>query len=56
MYDETLLENTSHEIDNENEYTKITEYRLDGVIVHRGVHVTLKRGNSIEAQIGAMNG
>lgn len=56
MYDEALLENTSHEIDNENEHTIITEYRLDGKIVHRGVHVTLKRGNSIEAKIGAMNG
>lgn len=56
MFDESLLEDTSHEIDNENEHTIITELRLDGEIVHRSVHVALKRGNSTESILGAMNG
>lgn len=42
--DTGLLEDTSHEIDNDNEFTKVAEYRLDGKIVHRSVHVHLKQG------------
>lgn len=56
MYDEYLLQDTSHEIDNENEHTRVTELRLGGVIVHRSVHVTLKHGNSVESILGVMNG
>lgn len=41
--DESLLEKTSGSVDNENEHTTWTEYRLDGEIVRRDVHVTLKK-------------
>ena len=41
--DDSLLENRSGEIDNDNEFTTWTEYWLDGELVHRSVHVTLKK-------------
>ena len=43
VIDESLLEKTEGVIDNENEYTTWTEWRLDGVIVKRGAHVKLKK-------------
>ena len=44
--DDSLLEHRSGEIDNDNELTTWTEYWLDGELVHRSVHVTLKRAVS----------
>ena len=44
--DDSLLEHRSGEIDNDNELTTWTEYWLDGELVHRSVHVTLKRAPS----------
>jgi hypothetical protein len=41
--DTSLLEHRSGEMDNDNEFTTWTEYWLDGELVHRSVHVTLKK-------------
>jgi hypothetical protein len=41
--DDSLLEHRSGEHDDENEYTTWTEYWLDGELVHRSAHVTLKK-------------
>lgn len=40
--DDSLLEKREGSVDNENEYTTWTEYWLDGELVHRSAHVTLK--------------
>ena len=40
--DDSLLEHRSGEVDNDNEFTTWTEYWLDGELVHRSAHVTLK--------------
>ena len=41
--DESLLEKKEGSVDNDNEYTTWVEYWLDGELVHRSVHVTLKQ-------------
>jgi hypothetical protein len=41
--DDSLLEHRSGEVDNDNEATTWTEYWLAGELVHRSVHVTLKK-------------
>ena len=41
--DTSLLEHRSGEVNNDNEATTWTEYWLDGELVHRSVHVTLKK-------------
>jgi len=41
--DEALLEKKEGTIDNENELTNWVEYWLEGELVHRSVHVTLKK-------------
>ena len=41
--DDSLLEKKEGSVDNENEFTTWTEYWLDGELVHRSVHVTLKK-------------
>ncbi len=41
--DTSLLEHRSGTVDNDNEFTTWTEYWLDGELVHRSAHVTLKR-------------
>jgi len=41
--DDSMLENRTGTVDNENELTTWTEYWLDGELVHRSVHVTLKK-------------
>ena len=41
--DDSLLEHRTGEVDNENEFTTWTEYWLDDELVHRSVHVTLKK-------------
>jgi len=53
VIDESLLEKTEGVVDNENEYTTWTEWRLDGVIVKRGAHVKLKK-NVVADGIAAM--
>jgi len=41
--DDSLLEHRSGEVDDDNEFTTWTEYWLDGELVHRSAHVTLKK-------------
>jgi hypothetical protein len=41
--DDSLLEKKEGFVDNENEYTTWVEYWLDGELVHRSVHVQLKK-------------
>ena len=41
--DTSLLEHRTGTVENDNEATTWTEYWLDGELVHRSVHVTLKR-------------
>lgn len=55
MIDESLLTKTEGVIDDDNEHTVWTEWRLDGLIVKRGAHVTLKKNVAAEG-IAAMFG
>ena len=41
--DESLLEKKEGFVDNDHEYTVWIEYWLDGELVHRSVHVQLKK-------------
>ena len=41
--EESLLEKKEGVVDNENEYTTWVEYWHEGEIVHRSVHVQLKK-------------
>lgn len=41
--EESLLEKREGLVDDENERTTWTEYWLDGEMVHRSAHVTLKQ-------------
>jgi hypothetical protein len=41
--DDSLLEKREGSLDNDNETTTWIEYWLNGELVHRSVHVTLKR-------------
>ena len=41
--DGSLLEKKEGVVDDENEYTTWVEYWLDGELVHRSAHVTLKK-------------
>jgi hypothetical protein len=41
--EESLLEKKTGLLDNDNEYTTWVEYWLEGELVHRSVHVTLKK-------------
>ena len=41
--DDSLLVKKEGIVDNDNEYTTWVEYWLDNELVHRSVHVTLKK-------------
>lgn len=41
--EESLLEKREGSLDNDNETTTWVEYWLEGELVHRSVHVTLKK-------------
>ena len=41
--DDSLLEKREGIVDNDNELTTWVEYWLDGELVHRSAHVTLKK-------------
>lgn len=45
--DDSLLEKREGTVDNENELTTWVEYWLDGELVHRSAHVTLKKMPSV---------
>jgi len=47
--DVSLLEKREGTIDNDNETTNWVEYWLEGELVHRSVHMTLKRNVTGEA-------
>ena len=53
--DDSLLEKKEGSVDNENEYTTWVEYWLDGELVHRSVHVQLKK-NVLAEGVAAMLG
>lgn len=55
MIDESLLVKTSGVIDNENEHTEWTEWRLDGDLVKRGAHVRLKKNVLADGIAAAFN-
>lgn len=42
--DESLLEKKEGVTENDNEHTEWIEYWKDGELVHRSVHVALKKG------------
>lgn len=48
--DESLLERKDGFVDNENEYTTWVEYWHEGEMVHRSVHVTLKKAMVLSAK------
>jgi hypothetical protein len=41
--DDSLLEKRNGKVDNDNELTTWVEYWLEGELVHRSAHVTLKK-------------
>jgi len=51
LMDEALLIKSEGVVDNEDEFTTWTEYRLDGEIVHRSAHVTMKKNVSMNPQV-----
>lgn len=53
--DDSLLEKKEGSIDNDNEFTRWVEYWLDGELVHRSVHVHLKK-NVLAEGMAAMFG
>jgi hypothetical protein len=54
--DESLLEKLEGSIDNDNESTTWVEYWTCGEMVHRSVHVTLKKAVVSTTEIGGFNG
>lgn len=54
LMDESLLEKREGSVDNDNEYTTWVEYWLDGELVHRSVHVTLKHSISLSAEAASI--
>ena len=48
--DEALLEKKEGSVDNDNEVTTWVEYWLEGELVHRSVHVTLKKTVTLSAE------
>lgn len=52
LMDEALLTPNHSVVDNAHEHTEVKEYLLDGKVVHRSVHVTLKKGLGIEGILG----
>lgn len=53
--DEALLEKKTGFVDNDNEYTTWVEYWLDGELVHRSVHVTLKQTVTLAAEAASFD-
>jgi len=53
--DDSLLVKQEGAIENDNELTSWTEYWLDGELVHRSVHVLLKKNVAAEG-VAAMIG
>jgi hypothetical protein len=49
--DASFLEKREGAVDNDNEYTTWVEYWLEGELVHRSAHVTLKRALPIGGEV-----
>jgi hypothetical protein len=52
--DDSLLVKQEGIVDNENELTTWVEYWLDGELVHRSAHVTLKKMPSIGGETASI--
>lgn len=52
--DEALLEKREGSVDNDNETAAWVEYWLDGELVHRSVHVTLKKTVTLSAEAASI--
>ena len=48
--DESLLEKKEGLVDNDHEYTTWVEYWLEGELVHRSVHVQLKKSVGLKVE------
>ena len=48
--DDSLLEKKEGFVDNDDEYTTWVEYWLDGELVHRSVHVQLKKSVGLKVE------
>jgi len=53
--DESLLEKKEGFVDNDIEYTTWVEYWHEGELVHRSVHVTLKKSVALAAEAASLN-
>ena len=53
--DESLLEKREGSLDNDNESTTWVEYWLAGELVHRSVHVALKKNVSSAVEAASFN-
>jgi hypothetical protein len=53
--DESLLEKKEGFVDNDNEYTTWVEYWLAEELVHRSVHVSLKKTVTLSAEAATFN-
>jgi hypothetical protein len=54
--DDSLLNKKEGTIDNDNENTTWVEYYLNGELVHRSAHVSLKRPLVSISEVGGFNG
>jgi hypothetical protein len=52
--DESLLDKKEGIVDNDNEYTTWVEYWLKGELVHRSVHVVLKKSVTLAAEAASI--
>lgn len=53
--DDSLLEKREGSVDNEHEITRWVEYWLEGELVHRSVHVHLKKNVLADGVAAAFN-
>ena len=51
--DDSLLEKREGTVDNDNEITTWVEYWLDGELVHRSAHVTLKKTVTLTSSVAS---
>lgn len=49
MMDESLLDRELIVVEDDNELTQVIEYRFDGELVHRSVHVQLKKNVVVDS-------
>jgi hypothetical protein len=51
----SLLEKKEGSVDNDHEFTTWTEYWLEGELVHRSVHVQLKKSVELAVDAASFN-